>query len=142
MSQIDSRRGDIRRHRDGRAVFYTRPVPGGSMHVAGFDDDSPLHHTYPTGYNPSCGMCWLGHSHSERYHVEALGTLGEYNAPTVPATRGNVPGDWDGRHFTPCSPGRAHQRRCSTFVENRSLWDEVSAVGIVEGGEVTWRVAR
>jgi hypothetical protein len=41
-------------------------------HVAGPDDFSPVHHTYPTGYDSECSWCWLGHTHSEEAHAASL----------------------------------------------------------------------
>lgn len=41
-------------------------------HLASKDDKTPEHMTYPTGYDPKCGMCWLGYGHSEAYHQQAV----------------------------------------------------------------------
>ena len=32
------------------------------------EDASPVHTTYPTGYDDRCGWCWLGAAHSDREH--------------------------------------------------------------------------
>lgn len=41
--------------------------------VTGSNDHTPYHPTYPTGYNPKCGWCWLGYGHSEASHQQRIG---------------------------------------------------------------------
>lgn len=38
------------------------------VRVAGQDDETPDHITYPAGYDERCGLCWLGAPHSVREH--------------------------------------------------------------------------
>lgn len=41
--------------------------------ATGPDDDSRRHdHTIGHGYNPRCSCCWLGFTHTERYHRQAI----------------------------------------------------------------------
>lgn len=48
---------------------YVRDTPGNPpMHLAGRDDSTPSHRTYPTGYDSKCSWCWLGAHHSEAAH--------------------------------------------------------------------------
>lgn len=42
-------------------------------HVVDDRDESPHHHTYPTGYDSRCGWCWLGAPHSEAAHAAKIG---------------------------------------------------------------------
>lgn len=42
-------------------------------HVTDSNDESPIHHTYPTGYDSRCGWCWLGYTHSEFEHGRRVG---------------------------------------------------------------------
>lgn len=56
------------------------PAPGIRMHrehsrqwCAGSDDVSPsVGYGQPVGYDPECGWCWLGCSHSEQAHTGKL----------------------------------------------------------------------
>lgn len=43
-----------------------------SLFVAGPDDDTPSHLTYPTGYDGACGWCWLNANHSDAAHAAKL----------------------------------------------------------------------
>ena len=47
-------------------------------HVASLTDFSRCHLTYPTGYNPTCGWCYLNASHSEEAHQQALDREASY----------------------------------------------------------------
>ncbi len=47
---------------------WVRWEDGHCVHAAGNDDHSPIHTTYPTGYNPECSHCWFGHSHTSERH--------------------------------------------------------------------------
>lgn len=40
-----------------------------SIHLAGRDDDSPAHRTYPTGYDSRCSWCYLHANHTEQAHT-------------------------------------------------------------------------
>lgn len=44
-----------------------------SVHLAGCDDTSPVHRTYPTGYDSRCGWCWLNAPHSGDAHAMKVG---------------------------------------------------------------------
>lgn len=50
----------------GSLVHYRRE--DNNMMVAGPNDTSPYHHTYPTGYDEHCSCCWLNIPHSEELH--------------------------------------------------------------------------
>lgn len=50
----------------GRAVDERRMATGP-------EDFSPPWSMYPTGYNPSCGCCWLNIPHTEAQHRAELG---------------------------------------------------------------------
>lgn len=59
---------------------YVRDVPGEItsggyalvIHLAGPNDTSPAHRTYPTGYDSRCGWCYLGANHSIAAHVQRV----------------------------------------------------------------------
>ena len=59
---------------------WVRDIPGQyttggyplTVHLAAQDDTSPIHATYPTGYHPDCGWCWLGAPHSVNAHQAKL----------------------------------------------------------------------
>lgn len=36
-------------------------------------DMSPMHLTYPTGYDARCASCWLGYAHTEARHARLIG---------------------------------------------------------------------
>lgn len=56
-----------------RDRFWTRiDGNGDSAHCAHKGDITPIHMTYPTGYDPDCGMCWLGCTHTEQRHNDAV----------------------------------------------------------------------
>lgn len=40
--------------------------------LAGPCDTSGYHATYPTGYDPKCGWCWLGAPHSNDAHAARI----------------------------------------------------------------------
>ena len=42
------------------------------VHAVDAADTSPRHYTYPTGYDPACGWCWLGAPHTEREHERRI----------------------------------------------------------------------
>jgi hypothetical protein len=50
------------------AVRRVNRTTGESIRVASMTDDTPYHGMYPTGYNPSCSLCWLNIGHSEAAH--------------------------------------------------------------------------
>lgn len=56
---------------------YVRVVPGeilsggngAYLHLAGPDDASGAHATYPRGYDSRCGWCYLGAPHTDDAHT-------------------------------------------------------------------------
>jgi hypothetical protein len=38
------------------------------IRVTDSEDVSPVHTSYPTGYDERCGWCWLGAAHSDQEH--------------------------------------------------------------------------
>ena len=40
--------------------------------AAGPDDDTPLHKTYPVGYDARCHCCWLHFPHTQAKHAQNL----------------------------------------------------------------------
>ena len=48
-----------------------RPVVESRFATGPYDVSEP-HATYPSGYDPRCASCWLGHSHTREYHERAL----------------------------------------------------------------------
>lgn len=83
MSATDPIRPEIRRSRDGSSDTWHRLDNNGHhgtlghqlvTRVTGPDDYSPVHHTYPTGYDSRCGWCWLGVTHSEDEHARKVST--------------------------------------------------------------------
>ncbi len=57
-------RGWIRREADRHPI-----------HVADGADASPVHLTYPRGYDSRCGWCYLNAPHSEAAHAERIGEV-------------------------------------------------------------------
>jgi hypothetical protein len=60
-----SRIGEFERVNPWRDMGWTRTVESGFIHVIEDGDISPQF----MGYEPECGMCWLGYGHSERFHA-------------------------------------------------------------------------
>lgn len=67
---------DARRLRGGG---WVRDEPGhlsggdpAYVHLAGPDDTTPGHVTYPTGYDSRCGWCYLGAPHTTAAHAAKL----------------------------------------------------------------------
>jgi hypothetical protein len=62
--------------RDGYVrVVHGEVTSGGhqlSIHLAGREDTSEAHRTYPIGYDSRCGWCYLGANHSEDAHQEGI----------------------------------------------------------------------
>lgn len=42
------------------------------VHCEGPSDSSPVHTTYPTGYDPRCSQCWLHIPHTETAHTRRI----------------------------------------------------------------------
>lgn len=42
------------------------------LHAARWGDSTPVHRTYPTGYDPRCGWCYLNTGHTEDAHAASL----------------------------------------------------------------------
>lgn len=53
---------------------WVRYDDDGPVHAAHGDDRSPVHTTYPTGYDERCGWCWLGYAHTDDGHAERVAT--------------------------------------------------------------------
>ena len=66
-------RGWVRRGEDGHPV-----------HVLDDADRSPVHHTYPRGYDSDCGYCYLNATHSVRRHVRSVNEHRRLMAPASP----------------------------------------------------------
>lgn len=50
-----------------------------TVHVVNSADMTPVHATYPTGYDARCGGCYLGFAHSTAKHERAISD----NAPVA-----------------------------------------------------------
>lgn len=61
-----------------------------TVHVSGEGDHSPVHSTYPTGYDSRCGWCYLGANHSDDEHARKLAAV----EPRDRYSAGNWVGRW------------------------------------------------
>jgi len=56
----------------GERRGWHRQDEHGRAHAASGSDLSPIHLTYPRGYDPACGWCWLGAPHTEAAHAQEV----------------------------------------------------------------------
>ena len=43
-----------------------------AIHAASFQDRTPEHFTYPSGYDSNCDWCWLNASHTQAAHAAKI----------------------------------------------------------------------
>lgn len=62
-----------------------RRRPGDTaVHLDSMADDSPVHSTYPTGYDSACNWCWLNATHSEMAHATSRARTLARSTPLAP----------------------------------------------------------